>query len=254
MSPITPQLIQSFFLRDMRDARDVASLFDYLPETYFYAKNTQSQFTMGNRSFLDLLGAQNLEQVLGKTDRDFFVPGIADKYIAEDRAVMKARAPIPNQIWLVPDSQGDVAWYISTKTPLFDRQDRVIGIAGAMRRFEKAGTAPNPHHEMSKVIEHIQSHHAGRIEVKRLAEMAHLSISQFDRKFKQRFGMTPLQYITRIRVDAACGQLVKGEKSLSRIAQDSGFYDHSYFTKQFKKLIGMTPKQYRRMYQRASKH
>ena len=78
--------LQQRFLQQMPNARDVASLFDFLPQAYFYAKNTQSQFTMGNRAFLNLLGVRGLEDVLGKTDRDFFVRPVADKYIAEVRA------------------------------------------------------------------------------------------------------------------------------------------------------------------------
>ena len=249
MIPTTIHPFQKPFLEQLQDARDIASLFDFLPEAYFYAKNTSSQFTMGNRAFLTLLGADKLETVLGKTDRDFFVHGIADKYIAEDQMVMEAREPLPNQIWLVPDSHGALAWYLSTKTPLFNAEGTVIGIAGVMRDFEKAGAMLNPYTEMSEVISHIMQHHSSRIDVKRLAAMVHLSISQFDRKFKKLFGLTPLQYITRIRVDAACDQLVRTESPLSQIAQATGFYDHSYFTKQFKKLIGMTPKQYRKTYQ-----
>jgi PAS domain S-box-containing protein len=249
MTPASAHPLQQRFLREMRDAGDLASLFDFLPATYFYVKNTQSQFTMGNRAFLDLLGVDQVEDVLGKTDRDYFVRPIADKYIDEDQAVMSGRRPISNQVWLVPDSHGALAWYVSTKTPLFDRDGEVIGIAGVMRDYERAGAVLNPYTEMSEVVEHITAHFARRIDVKRLAAMVHLSVSQFDRKFKQIFGLTPLQYITRIRVDAACDQLVRTEQPLSQIAQATGFYDHSYFTKQFKKLIGMTPKQYRKRYQ-----
>jgi AraC-like DNA-binding protein len=78
--------------------------------------------------------------------------------------------------------------------------------------------------------------------------MVHLSVSQFDRKFKRLFQMTPQQYILRVRINAAAQTLATEAISVAEIAQQAGFYDQSYFTKQFRKQMGLTPSAYRRQY------
>ena len=81
-----------------------------------------------------------------------------------------------------------------------------------------------------------------------LAEMVNLSVSQFERNFKKLFNMTPLKFINKVRVDNACEMLISSYATLSEIALDCGFYDHSYFTKIFKAQMGQTPIQYRKQY------
>ena len=78
-----------------------------------------------------------------------------------------------------------------------------------------------------------------------LAEMSQLSVSQFERSFRKYFKTTPMKYINQIRVEAAARLLREGSDPISLIAQDTGFYDHSYFTKQFKAVKGMSPSAYR---------
>jgi AraC-like DNA-binding protein len=51
-----------------------------------------------------------------------------------------------------------------------------------------------------------------------------------------------------VRVNAAAQALTRTEDSVTAIAQNAGFYDHSHFTKQFKKHKNMTPTQYRQRY------
>ena len=85
---------QEEFFNRVDGVHGISHLFDFLPKVYLFVKNRQSQFTKANRALLDLMGAANESDIIGKTDRDFFVPDIADKYIEEDRTpprkIMKA--------------------------------------------------------------------------------------------------------------------------------------------------------------------
>ncbi|MFP5393151.1 MAG: helix-turn-helix domain-containing protein, partial [Gammaproteobacteria bacterium] len=70
-----------------------------------------------------------------------------------------------------------------------------------------------------------------------------MSLSSFERKFKQHFGLTPKQYILHLKVHEAC-RLLPQAHSIARVAVETGFGGQSYFTKQFRTVVGITPKQY----------
>jgi PAS domain S-box-containing protein len=229
---------------------DLALLFDYLPDTYFYAKNLRGQFVMVNQANASLFGAASPEAMIGKTDHDFSPRDMADQYVAEDRRVMQTRKPVTHQAWLIPDHRGALKWYLSSKIPLFDRGGKVIGIAGAMRDVEKASDLLAPYQEMEGVLEYLLTRYEEKIDFRRLAQLASLSISQLDRRFKRLFQLTPQQFLLRVRLNAACQMLTSTEESILQIALRTGFYDQSYFTKHFRRQMGATPTAYRRQYRR----
>lgn len=224
------------------------SFFNDSPDLYAFAKNRKMQFTMMNKPLLRRMGVQTEEDVLGKDDFDFFQPNLAELFREEDREVFETQKPVRNRTWSVPNGKGGLDWYISSKYPLFDHEGEVIGFIGVMRGVTKAGSVLEPYSHMNKVILYIQDHFDEQIEIATLAEMVNLSISQFERNFKKLFNMTPLKFINKVRIDNACEMLINTHATLSEIALDCGFYDHSYFTKIFKNQMSMTPIQYRKQY------
>ena len=125
---------------------------------------------------------------------------------------------------------------------------RVIGIAGVMRDLQKAESLIRPYREMDEAITFVLRHYDQPIEVTQLAELAHLSVSQFDRRFKRLYQMTPMQYVLRVRVNAASEALTTSDRSIAEIALACGFYDQSHFTKQFRRQFAQTPTAYRERY------
>ncbi len=250
---MTTKHIASFrrrFFQRLGNPWDLGLLFDYLPDTYFYAKNSRGQFVMVNRAMASMFGSLSPEDMIGKTDRDFSPLDLADQFVAEDHGVMKTRQPVIYQAWLIPDRRGALKWYLSSKIPLFDAGGRVVGIAGAMRDVEKASEWLAPYQEMESAVKFLLTHYIGKIDFRELARLAHLSLSQFDRRFKQLFQLTPQRFLLRVRVHAACQMLVSTDESILQIALNTGFYDQSYFTKQFLRQKNMTPSAYRRRHRR----
>lgn len=239
---------QKDFFDQIDGLQGILRLFDYLPEIHLFVKNAKSQFVKVNQTNLRLLGAVNEKDVIGKTDRNFFIRDIADQYIHEDRQIMKQKKPFANKVWLVPNSNGLLVWYLCTKIPLFNKKGRVIGIAGTLCDYQIAGSVLEPYAEIAEVIKYINDNSHKDISIKSLADLAHLSVSQFERKFKKLLHITPLKYITKVRLNAACKLLTQSNVAITQIALNTGFYDHSYFTKIFTKQIGITPKEYRRQY------
>ncbi len=101
---------------------------------------------------------------------------------------------------------------------------------------------------MDTVLRRVLEAYAGPIKVAGLATLAGLSASQLDRRFKALFGMTPREYVLRVRTDAAAHALTATSRTVAEIAHDCGFYDQSSFGKQFRKRTGLTPANFRRRY------
>ncbi|MFK7788245.1 MAG: helix-turn-helix domain-containing protein [Phycisphaeraceae bacterium] len=219
-------------------------LFDHLPSVYFFIKDADGRFIYANSALKKVLGLSDTSLV-GKTDDDFFSPELADAYRAEDREVMAAGQTVSDRVWLVPDRSGALNWFVSTKTPLKDRKGQAIGIAGAMQDVRETGAVLGPYQQMSDVVRYVAEHYAQKITVDELADLAHLSSSQFTRQFNRLFQMTPARYLTRIRINAACSLLTRTDMDLTAIAARCGFHDASHFVKQFKKQMAMTPGAYR---------
>lgn len=247
---INTKSFQQDFMNQLDGPRGLALLFDYLPEVYLFVKNKNSQFIKVNKTMLKMMGQEHEWDMIGKTDLDFFVHDIGQKYIDEDRQVMAQGQAFVNRVWLVPNSEGQLIWYLCTKIPLYNRSGHVIGIAGTLRDYHMAGAVLEPYNEMADVIKHITKNHAQSIRIETLAEMVHLSVSQFDRRFKKLFHVSPVRYINKVRLNAACQALSQTDATITQIAHDVGFYDHSYFTKKFTEQIGLTPSDYRRQYHR----
>jgi len=246
----SPECFQQAFFDQHPLAESVLALFDSLPQTYFYAKDIQSRFVKVNQLFLENHGLENEAQALGKTDRDFHPPLMAEAYIEEDLRVMRDRQPLPGQIWLVLHRRRVPRWYVSTKTPLFDSQGMVIGIAGAMYRIEEPQDLQRYVHELFPVIKTIEKQYAGPISLASIAAEAGLSATHFNRRFRQLLRMTPMQYLRTVRVQAAERLLTTTSRSLAEIAIDVGYTDQSHLTKRFREVTGMTPAAYRKRFVR----
>jgi len=236
--------LRNDFFKRLGDDQVFVRLFSHLPAVYFFIKDAEGRFIYVNKALCGVLG-ESEHSVIGRTDNDFFSPELADAYRAEDREVMNARKTIADRIWLVPDRSGALHWFVSTKTPLMDRQGRAIGIAGAMQDVQNTGAVLGPYEQMSDVVRFISESYAKKIAVGQLAKKAHLSESQFTRRFTELFGITPARYLTRIRINAACGLLTRTDFDLTAIAERCGFHDASHLSKLFKSQMGVTPGEYR---------
>ncbi|QDU97972.1 AraC family transcriptional regulator [Lignipirellula cremea] len=239
---------QTDFFRRHPLAESVLALFDSLPHTYFYAKDLASRFVRVNQAFLENHGLEQESQAIGKTDRDFHPPLMAEAYIEEDRRVMTNRRPLPGQIWLVMHRRRLPRWYVSTKVPLVDRAGEVVGLAGAMYRIEQPDEWTRYFQELLPVVQHIEQHYAESISMAEMAALAQLSTTHFNRRFQQLLRMTPLQYLRAVRVQAAQRLLTTTSSTLAQIAHDVGYADQSHLTRRFREAVGMTPAAWRRRF------
>lgn len=239
---------QTQFFSAVKSPLPLLALIDHLPATYFFAKDRQGRFVHVNHALRDVLGLACESDVWGKTDADFFMPEVAQRYRDQDQQVMTTGTPIVDHVCGVPDALGILRWYVETKIPLLDSENEVIGVAGIMHDLEKAGATQAPYQRLSQAISHVSNRYDEKISVQDLANLVDLSVSQFNRTFKQLFRITPAQYIVHVRINAACSLLRSTSDSIETIAIETGFCDASHFVRQFKKIMDLTPKGYRQQW------
>lgn len=239
--PFEPAPIREAFRQSM-------PLLDLLPDVLVFAKDRSHRFVLANDAEWRMHGCSSEAEMLGLTDHDYHPPVLARQYIEEDLEVMRTGRPILHQVWLVLDAGGTPLWYDCSKLPVRDAAGSVIGIAGLMRLYERAGAAPQEYRRLLPAVEYARQHLGEAIGVGDLAVQAGLSVSQFQREFRRVFGMTPGAYLLEVRLQAARRLLEQTPQSLSAIALDCGFHDQSHFTKRFKAATGLVPRAYRQRF------
>lgn len=96
--------------------------------------------------------------------------------------------------------------------------------------------------EFKSVIQH---NLYANISLEELAQLAHLSVSSFKRKFKETFKESPKKYITRKKIERAATLLKTKDDRISEIAYEVGFDSFATFSRNFSNVYGQSPSEYR---------
>jgi PAS domain S-box-containing protein len=248
-----PESIKRAFLDSLDSLGGLELLFENLPNLSFWVKDKDGRFMTANQNVVKMCGRRSESDIIGKTDFDFFPKHTAEAFQRDDLSVVKSGLKIVDRVEPISYEDGSIRWYSTNKVPLFGRGDiGIIGVAGTTRELD-AGRSPDPiYAEFSGVIDYINKNYSQPIEIESLAKMMSLSVSQFERRFKQVFQEAPVRFVLKIRVNEACKQLVNTRRPVSWIARATGFFDQSYFSKQFSRRMGLTPRQYREKYYQGS--
>ncbi len=97
---------------------------------------------------------------------------------------------------------------------------------------------------LTKVLHFLTTQYQQKIELDKVAEIAHLHPSAFCRFFKEKTGKSLSEYVTDLRISYACKLIIEGKLSVSQVCFESGFNNLSNFNRTFKRLTKMTPTEY----------
>lgn len=251
ISSVPSQQYSSSPLGDWLDEQNcdfvqIKVLFENIPGVSFFLKDKEHRLIAVDEGFLPRLGLKSDAELFGKTDFDLFPPRLAEHFRRDDRAVIKNKSPKLNILELVFNSQGLPDWYLTNKYPLFDRDGKVIGTIGTTRPYGDGELKWERDDEIGRAVSYIRKNFRKDLAIADLIQVSCLNHRKLHRGFVELFGVAPMQFITRTRIEAACDDLLTTSNKLSKIAKDNGFYDQSSFTQHFRRQMSITPLKYRK--------
>ena len=98
---------------------------------------------------------------------------------------------------------------------------------------------------LDKSIRYIHTHLRYELTVEELAAMEFLGVSRYREVFRSITGVSPVEYITRLRVERAKDILTQNTASVATVAEAVGYSNRNYFQRIFRKYTGKTPGDYR---------
>lgn len=113
------------------------------------------------------------------------------------------------------------------------------------RRAAPVVTGRLPSNRLSRALEYIHEHLADDLSLFEMAEAARLSPFYFARLFKRATGLSPQQYVIKLRIERAKALLTNSGMSITDIAHSLGFGSQSHFSRTFRRHVAVTPAAYR---------
>ena len=104
---------------------------------------------------------------------------------------------------------------------------------------------------VKKAQEFIEQNVAEKILVHELASQFAIGRRSFEKRFKKATNNTPVEYIQRVKIEAAKRSLETSRKNVAEVMYDVGYYDTKAFRTVFKKITGLSPIDYRNKYNKA---
>jgi transcriptional regulator GlxA family with amidase domain len=106
-------------------------------------------------------------------------------------------------------------------------------------------------HSDEKIVEaqlFIEKNYEHSLSIEGLAGRYYMSNRNFIRRFEAATGNTPLEYLQRVRIEAAKKLLENSNDSIEQIAFKCGYDDIGFFRKIFKRNVALNPKEYQKKY------
>lgn len=101
---------------------------------------------------------------------------------------------------------------------------------------------------LRKTITYLQEHYHERVTLGAIAENVNICASECCRFFKRHMNQTIFEYLLEYRIEKSLPLLIKGEDSITSIAQMVGFSNPAYFGKVFHQVMRCSPSDYRKSF------
>ncbi|HEO71958.1 MAG TPA: PAS domain S-box protein [Candidatus Hydrogenedentes bacterium] len=119
-----------------RERHLLQTLLDSVPDS-IYVKDIHSAFILANQAHLQALGVGTEEDVVGKTDFDFFPRALAEQFFAEEQGLITSGKALVARESLVVYQSGQSRWTDTIKVPLRSSSGETVGIVGITRDISK---------------------------------------------------------------------------------------------------------------------
>jgi PAS domain S-box-containing protein len=226
----------------------VDRLFDGVPDIVFFVKDACGRYLSVNDTLAKRCGLASKQDVIGRTAEELFPAPLGTAFAGQDRALLDGGPAIRDHLEIHLYPGGGSGWCLTYKEPVIAPDGGIIGICGISRDLQQPVETGDDYAALSGCIGHIHRHLDQALRLPALAEMAGMSVYQFDQRIRSMFRLSAGQYLVKVRIDAACERLRHSAEPISRIALDCGYSDQSAFSRQFRQTVGISPLAYRRRF------
>ena len=221
----------------------INQLMENIPEIHFFSKDLKGAFTIVSESFAKAFGMSSAKECIGKTDFDLAPSFMAEAYRKDDKGVMRSGIAIKGKIEIVPVKR-KLEWFITSKVPIYNSDQQVIGLAGTTQRILDSDKAHQNNYRLKKLVDFINENYSKKITVIDFAKKTGVPISTLEMTFRKAFGVSPIKFLKKVRLYNACVAIQENRDNFQKIAENNGFIHQSAMTRDFKKFIRITPSKY----------
>ncbi|MBL9202348.1 MAG: PAS domain-containing protein [Opitutaceae bacterium] len=135
-----------------------------IPDKFFF-KDRASRFIAVSRSLIENFGARDADEVIGRTDFDFFTREHAQPAFEDERGIVRTGEPILDKVEKETWPDGRVTWSLTSKLPLRDASGVIVGTFGLSRDITES-------REMELALEKTNDELIGASRLAGMAEVA----------------------------------------------------------------------------------
>lgn len=127
-------------------------LLDNVPDAIYF-KDLQSRFVRINPAHALIMGFQNPQEAIGRSDAEIFRPEAAASFLADEQAVIATGKPLVGKIEHHGGPAETMRWFSTTKVPMRDGAGQIVGTAGITREITDLKRAEDEIRKLNEELE-----------------------------------------------------------------------------------------------------
>lgn len=221
-------------------------------ELFFLQEGDVFLVKEGDRHFYNELGTLKLMNLHINTHYQFrhlqHIKSILDQIYVKNTT---------NFVWLMPKDKEFCIELIrkidkldkqQNEASLFQAEALFMQIISTILQGKHSIQNNSTQYKVRNLLIYLQRHYADQIDWQKLSDDFYLTNKTMTRKMKELTGMTPINYLNRLRVLAAREKIRHSDDSITDIAGLCGFNNSDYFAKCYKKNFGISPSDERKQF------
>jgi two-component system cell cycle sensor histidine kinase/response regulator CckA len=131
------------------------TLIDIVPG-YIYVKDRESSFILANKAVAQLMGVKDPEELIGKSDFDFYSASDAKIFYNDEQQIIKEEKPLVDKEESFYSPDGQLEWLLTDKVPLRNIDKEITGIVGMGLNITKRKEAEQEREKLKTQLLHAQ--------------------------------------------------------------------------------------------------
>ncbi len=136
----------------IEEKKQLRTLIDNIPD-FIYIKDTDSRFIVANKHLAEIIGAKSTDELIGKTDFDFYSKELAEKFYKDEQEIIQSGKEIIDKEEIGLNKEGEERVISTTKVPMFDNKGVIIGIVGIGRDMTDQKNTENQIRRNSEILQ-----------------------------------------------------------------------------------------------------